>query len=64
MGTTPVWPDEPFNTAVRGAIARGKGLDELRGAVTETAYRLVLDEEQGDTAQSAERLAFAIGRSL
>ncbi|MFC3282949.1 sigma-54-dependent transcriptional regulator [Litchfieldella rifensis] len=50
------WPDEDWERAVRMALAHGCSLAALRSAVAETAYRIVLAEEDGDTGRSARRL--------
>jgi DNA-binding NtrC family response regulator len=50
------WPDGAWEQAVRVALARGQGLAELRHAVAEVAYQIVLAEEGGDTGRSARRL--------
>ncbi|SDK75999.1 sigma-54-dependent transcriptional regulator [Microbulbifer yueqingensis] len=52
----PTWPDNAWEQAIRTALARGNGIAELRSAVADTAYRIVLIEENGDTARSAHRL--------
>ena len=49
-------PSQPLDPAVRLALSQGKGLDEIRNTITETAYRIVLQEEGWDTAKSARRL--------
>lgn len=50
------WPDEHFETSIRDALSRGKGLDAIRNAATEKAYSIVLTDEDGDTAQASRRL--------
>jgi len=42
--------------AIRVALARGQGVEDIRRAAATIAYRIVLDEEQGDTANSSRRL--------
>ena len=50
------WPDAAFDATIRDALARGKGLVDIRNAAVEAAYRAVLSSEDNDTARSAARL--------
>lgn len=48
--------DEAFQAGVRAALARGKGLEEIRRTATRVAYSIALGEEDGDTGGAARRL--------
>ena len=50
------WPGPRFEATIRRALLQGKGLEEIRTAAAETAYRIVLSDEEFDTARSARRL--------
>ncbi|HXI03712.1 MAG TPA: sigma 54-interacting transcriptional regulator [Candidatus Saccharimonadales bacterium] len=47
---------QELESAVRLALSRGHGLEEIRQAVAGIAYRTVLDEEGGSTVLAAKRL--------
>ncbi|NIP56363.1 MAG: AAA family ATPase [Phycisphaerae bacterium] len=50
------WPDHQFESTIRCALLRGKGINEMCDATRETAYNIVLKEEQNDTDRSSRRL--------
>jgi transcriptional regulator with GAF, ATPase, and Fis domain len=47
---------DALERAVLLALARGQGVEEIRQAAAEIAYRIVLDQERGSTSQSSRRL--------
>jgi transcriptional regulator with GAF, ATPase, and Fis domain len=56
LGSRRAWPGRHFERAIRRALSRGKGLEEIRSAAAEVAYRIVLGDEKFDTTRSATRL--------
>ncbi|MEW5249786.1 sigma-54-dependent transcriptional regulator [Microbulbifer sp. 2201CG32-9] len=52
----PVDAEDVWEKAVHTTLTQGRGLAELRTIVADTAYRIVLREECGDTRRSARRL--------
>ena len=50
------WRDEAFEAVIRRAVAAGAGLKEISQAATESAIRIVTDDEEGNLRRTARRL--------
>lgn len=53
---TATWNGEPFENAIRYAIALGLGLRDISYAATDTAIRLAIHDERGNLQRAARRL--------
>ncbi|WP_254623526.1 sigma-54 dependent transcriptional regulator [Myxococcus sp. CA033] len=51
-----VWCDASFEQAIQRALMLGMGLKEIGRSASDTAVRLVLEEEQGNVQRAARRL--------
>ncbi|WP_338761533.1 sigma 54-interacting transcriptional regulator [Massilia sp. METH4] len=52
----PAWPDAPFRDAIRHAVDRGMSLARIGQAASDTAIRLVLEQEGDNNQRAAQRL--------
>ena len=55
-GGAPAWPDSDFETAIRQAVERGIGLNEIGQRAKDTAMRLALECEGDNVQRAAARL--------
>ena len=51
-----LWWDDFLEAAIRRALSHGARLKEIGHAATETAIRIIVDEEQGNLQRAAQRL--------